>query len=316
MSKAKAKQPWFKFNPQDWRGDAKLRMCSIGARGLWMEMMCIMHEAEPYGHLMVGGRPPSNKQLAMLAGVSHRECEQLLTELELAGVFSKTEEGVIYSRRMMRDKAKQDKDRENGKSGGNPNLVDGVSGGVNLPNIPEEKGGVNPPDNREDKAKSPESRVQIKDLSRSVAGASRPGVSEQFEEFWMAYPSRDGPNPREPAERKFRALVKTGVDAEVMIAAIRKLAIDEKARGNVGTRYIPKATRWLNEQRWADHAAVAFVADSQNGDFSIEQAIQVFAKTGHWSRHAPVSDVSQAPAELLVKFGLTPDGRKREKPVG
>ena len=190
MSKAKAKQPWFKFNPQDWRGDAKLRMCSIGARGLWMEMMCIMHEAEPYGHLLVSGRPPSIKQLAMLAGISHQECEELLTELELASVYSKTEDGAIYSRRMMRDKAKFDKDRENGKAGGNPGLLDSVHGGVNPPDIPvgnaqgpESRvqnigggverararepaaksstfsvGGVNPPDIPRDKAK--ESRVQ------------------------------------------------------------------------------------------------------------------------------------------------------------
>jgi hypothetical protein len=34
------------------------------------------------------------------------------------------------------------------------------------------------------------------------------------------------------------------------------------------------------------------------------------AEAGYWSRHAPVSDVSQAPAELLAKFGLTPEGRK------
>jgi hypothetical protein len=154
-----------------------------------------------------------------------------------------------------------------------------------------------------------------KGLSRSVADARRPDASEKFEEFWKAYPPRAGPNPREPAERKFRALVKTGVDVELLIHAVRKLASDEKARGNIGTRFIPKATTWLNEQRWADHAAVSFVAESQSGEFSIEQAIQVFAKTGHWSRHAPVSDVSQAPTELLAKFGLTPDGRKLEKPL-
>jgi hypothetical protein len=155
-----------------------------------------------------------------------------------------------------------------------------------------------------------------KGLSLSDAGATRPDASDKFEEFWKAYPPRDGPNPRQPAEKKFRALVKTGVDPDLMIAAARKLALDEKARGNFGTRYIPKATRWLNEQRWADHAAVAFAAESQSGELSIEQAVQVFVKTGHWSRHAPVSDVSQAPAELLARFGLTPDGRRLEKPLG
>jgi Protein of unknown function (DUF1376) len=83
-----------------------------------------------------------------------------------------------------------------------------------------------------------ENRIEGKDkgLSLSGADAPRPDASEKFEEFRKAYPPRDGPNPREPAERKFRALVKTGVDAELMVAAVRKLASDEKARGNVGTR--------------------------------------------------------------------------------
>jgi hypothetical protein len=89
VSKTKTKQAWLKFNPQDWRGDAKLRICSIGARGLWVEMICIMHEGEPYGHLLVSDRPPTTKQLAALAGISHAECEKFLTELELAGVYSK-----------------------------------------------------------------------------------------------------------------------------------------------------------------------------------------------------------------------------------
>jgi hypothetical protein len=155
-----------------------------------------------------------------------------------------------------------------------------------------------------------------KGLSRSVADAPGPDASEKFEEFWLAYPPRDGPNPRKPAELKFRALVKTGVDPELMIAAAKKLATDERARGNIGTRFIPKAMTWFNEQRWADHAAVAFFAASENAEFSIEQAVQMFAKTGHWSRYAPVSDVSQAPAELLARFGLTPDGRKLQKPLG
>jgi hypothetical protein len=45
-----------KFYPADWRADAMLRLCSIAARGLWAEMMCIMHDAERYGSLLVNGR--------------------------------------------------------------------------------------------------------------------------------------------------------------------------------------------------------------------------------------------------------------------
>lgn len=97
--------------------------------------------------------------------------------------------------------------------------------------------------------------------SRSVADASRSGASEKFEEFWKAYPRRDGPNPRKPAEQKFSALVKTGVDPDLMIQAAKQLAVDEGKRGNIGTRFIPQAITWLNQQRWSDHAAVAFAAD-------------------------------------------------------
>lgn len=102
--------------------------------------------------------------------------------------------------------------------------------------------------------------------SRSVASATRPGADD-FEEFWKSFPRRDGPNPRKPAEQKFCALVKTGVDPGVMIAGAKKLAADEGARGNVGTRFIPQAVTWLNQQRWADHAAIAFVKNEEPPGF-------------------------------------------------
>jgi hypothetical protein len=98
-------------------------------------------------------------------------------------------------------------------------------------------------------------------ISRSVADATRPGVDLKFEEFWKAYPRRDGPNPRKPAEQKFAALVKTGVDPDAMIHAAKSLAVEESKRGKIGTQFIPQAITWLNQQRWSDHAATAFAAD-------------------------------------------------------
>jgi hypothetical protein len=98
-------------------------------------------------------------------------------------------------------------------------------------------------------------------ISRSVADATRPCEDLKFEEFWKAFPRRDGPNPRKPAEQKFSALVKTGVEPDLMIQAAKQLAADEARRNNIGTRFIPQAVTWLNQQRWADHAASAFAAD-------------------------------------------------------
>jgi hypothetical protein len=62
------KRPSFQFYPSDWRNDAGLRLCSISARGLWMDMMCLMHDGEPYGHLTVMGRPIVPEQIARLVG--------------------------------------------------------------------------------------------------------------------------------------------------------------------------------------------------------------------------------------------------------
>lgn len=144
-----------KFYPSDWRADAMLRLCSISARGLWAEMMCIMHDGEPYGSLLVNGKRIDKKQLAGLAAVSEKDCVALLIELEGNGVFSRDPDGTIYSRRMRRDYQKAIKDKANGKNGGNPRL----------------KGGVNPPDNGEDKAQKPEATAQIDRIGS--AGASK-----------------------------------------------------------------------------------------------------------------------------------------------
>ena len=113
---------WSKFWWQDYEGDDALRVVSLAAQGLWMRMLCVMHKGTPYGHLTINGRAPTPRQIAMMASASEREVVKLLSELEESGVFCTTEDGVIYSRRMVRDKAISDKGREDGKKGGNPTL--------------------------------------------------------------------------------------------------------------------------------------------------------------------------------------------------
>lgn len=116
------KNPWMKFFPADWRAEPTLRVCSLAARGLWMEMLALMHEAEPRGHLVINGKPITNNQLSNLVGVPQDTIETLVTELESAGVFSRKKNGAIYSRRIERDENRTRKNRENGKLGGNPSL--------------------------------------------------------------------------------------------------------------------------------------------------------------------------------------------------
>lgn len=101
-----------KFYPRDWRGDQALRVVSLGARGLWMEMLCIMHEATPYGHLLIGAKPVTDDALARAAGASIEEIQALLVELHDAAVFDRSRNGVILSRRMIADQKRSEVGRK------------------------------------------------------------------------------------------------------------------------------------------------------------------------------------------------------------
>ena len=118
------KRPASQYYWGDWRRDTALQACSLAARGLWHEMNCLMHDCEPYGHLMVGSAPMKVAQLCRLAGVVVGEGEQLLAELESAQVFSRTDGGAIYSRRMVRDEDL----RERRAAGGHLGAEHGIKG--------------------------------------------------------------------------------------------------------------------------------------------------------------------------------------------
>lgn len=123
------KRPSFQFYPSDWLRDTALRTCSIGARGLWIDMICFMHEGNPYGHLKVNGKAVSDTQLSRMCGGEVIEVKKWLDELESSGVLSRDSDGCIFSRRMIRDEELREIRAAGGKEGGNPKLM----GGYNKP---------------------------------------------------------------------------------------------------------------------------------------------------------------------------------------
>ncbi len=112
-----ASRPWMKFYPGDWRADPLLRQCEPLSRYLWLEMIGLMHEADPYGHLVFAGQPLSAPKLARIISMDRADVEAGLAELESMAVFSRTKEGVIFSRRMVRDEQKHRKASNFGKRG-------------------------------------------------------------------------------------------------------------------------------------------------------------------------------------------------------
>jgi hypothetical protein len=165
------RSPWRKWYPQDWRADAPLRMCSFAARGLWIDLLGLMHESTPVGFLLVNGVPPSLRQLQGLLGGTEKEIKKLLTELGNANVYSVTgkafpadlgkliptglSSGILFSRRMVRDEAKALQDRHNGSGGGNPKLPPR--------NIPEHQHGEHPDNDTLNEGVNPQANPQIPD---------------------------------------------------------------------------------------------------------------------------------------------------------
>ena len=61
----KSKLPSFQFYPGDWMKDPALAICSAGARGVWMDVMCLMFESPKRGYLITNGVPWTIEQIAV-----------------------------------------------------------------------------------------------------------------------------------------------------------------------------------------------------------------------------------------------------------
>lgn len=172
------RKPWMKFYPADWQADEGLRQCGLPARGLWIELIAVMHKSPIYGHLLIAGRKPTDAQIAHSVGSDVRLVAKCLEELEAWEVFSRTPEGVIWSRRMVEDQRKAEADVKNGSGGGNPNLKRGKT----APDKPIPPKGVNPPDNHdgnpgdagEDKAQRLEARSQSSEEEKNIGLTASP----------------------------------------------------------------------------------------------------------------------------------------------
>jgi hypothetical protein len=217
-----------KFYPRDWRGDQSLRAVSVAARGLWMECLCIMHEARPYGHLVLNGVPVEGDTLARMTGVPVDEVSALMAELRQAGVLSVTGKGVVFSRRMTKDHARAQK----GRKAANRRWAQ-VSGDVEQSEAPNRSPSGSPT------TQKPEARQQNSSSLRSERAP--PG----FDAFWSAYPHKVG---KADAAKAFAKAVKR-TDLDTLMAGLKRYAAktDDRPWCNPST--------WLNQDRWTDQPA-------------------------------------------------------------
>ena len=228
--------PSFQFYPSDWLRDPGLRSCSLAARGLWIDMISFMHEADPYGHLRLNGRPVDAITLARMVGSDVRTVRRLLSELEAAGVFSRAEAGTIFSRRMVRDQQLRDKRGQYGYLS------------QQHPDVPKRKDTLHP-SIRGSLVGSPSSSYSGSSSSSAVEKRQEPPLSPSegdFEVVWNAYPRREAKAQALKAWNKLKS-----PPVETMLQAIAAYAKSDQWRRE-GGRFIPLLARWLDDHRWED----------------------------------------------------------------
>lgn len=238
------KKPWFKFSPTRWLGEMRLRLVSRAARSFWLDLMCLMHESPLIGYLYVGDKAPSHEDLARMFGDTPAEVGAMIAELTAAGVCSVTDEGVIYSRGMVRDQEISEKGREDIKRRGGP-------WGGPKPSLPEN---TDRTPNRVPNTKSTEYRVQNKDLvGTGVPTVPEPRENPDFEEFWKHYPRTPNMSKQE-ARKSWAKLAKDGALPEQprMLSAVEayKRFLVDQSRNRKEPHAAAHAATWLNQRRY------------------------------------------------------------------
>ncbi len=118
------KLPAIQFYPADWRKDPGVQSLSRHDRSVWFDIICIMHESDERGVLLLAGKPMPDEALGQLLGLDNQTLNQTLSKLEAYGVASRrVEDGALFNRRMVKDEVLRKVRSECGKQGGNPNLL-------------------------------------------------------------------------------------------------------------------------------------------------------------------------------------------------
>jgi hypothetical protein len=218
--------PWFKFFPGNWIGDTQLRLCSPAARGLLIDCLCMMHEGKRRGYLETAtGKPIDDDMLSRLSGTFKGDVYTLRMELIENGVLSVGDDGVPYSRRMVKDSAKSAKCSEAAiRGGGNPSLS----------NPSQEL-------NTEVRSNIPNANISLKGTFKGDA----------FDRFWKAYPRKVGKKLAEKAFKKAKDLP----PIDELIAEVELQCKSEEWRKD-GGQFIPHPVRWLNRGGWEDEVTV------------------------------------------------------------
>jgi len=201
------KLPAIQFYPGDWRKDPGVQALDYEHRGVWFEILLLMHESDQRGKLLLNGNPMPDEALARLLGLDLQKLKKIKSTLLDYGVASIDKaSGALICRRMVNDEQIRRKRAEGGKKGAKY----GKRGGR-----PPKNPSKTPNDDGEGVNKKPLKNPPSSSSSSSSSSTTRhTGESSQahddyttgFESFWELYGIKKG---KKKAWLKWKNLTET-----------------------------------------------------------------------------------------------------------
>ena len=283
--------PYMQFYVADWRADAALSMCLPATRGIWMDLICAMHENDRSGELR-----GTADQLARIARCRTEELVAALTDLESQNAADiETRNGVyrVSNRRMTREaekrnanKSRQKKHRDKNRNG----TVTRESRGIYQNQSQNQKEPNPPPTPRHDPPPVPDGgrseNVHPAERFRAMRNAGKTTARA----ILAAYPKPEGSNAAINAVADALVRVGRGSDAgwppeapppadpaAWLLARVRAYAASADAKRDGGV-WVPGAVKWFGEGRYLDPDEAWNRQREQAGPVQVESAESLLAR--------------------------------------
>jgi hypothetical protein len=290
-----------KFFWQDWAGDDLLALCSMPARGTWIGLLAVAARSGAPGHVLLDGKKPTLTDLRQVLrcpeGFTDAELQVLIDELISRGVCSLTREGVIVSRRMVRDNQKR-----LAKSKGGKKSAEVRAGKIGENPISSNRGAEVP---------------STINHQPSTINHQKPGAGGKEDFGWVTKVSsalgRDLTAQDPGRAIRFMAswapLREQGVDLDLdLIPVIEQAKAGGRVPGDLGSlKYFEKRAIEHKLARLAlagAKAAKAEILASPEARADWKRALDWFVADGFWDRDRrganPCEENCQAPADLLA----------------
>jgi hypothetical protein len=251
------KRPSFQFYPGDWQSNTNLRRCAHVEKGIWIDVMCVMHDAQEYGVLRW-----SLKEIAQAVGCSVNALRAIVEKGVLKGadkgsncqafiyvprsgrrdgdpvtLIAEQPGPIWYSSRMVRDEYIRTIRGESSRFGeGNDEASKGSSKDV-------PKASPKPPFGDGSSSSSSSSSSKVKPLPEKSGEAMPAG----FVQFWETWPRSQRKECKAECLKRWKAKGLEAIAAQI-IAHVEVAKNSKKWQDG----YEPAPLTYINQKRWED----------------------------------------------------------------